>query len=353
MCGMMSMKKDDKVTKESVMSDIVKTALLRGTMKLPDGKKLKCDIALREFRFKDGIYDVVGYNKQENTVYIIECKLGTNVTSIGQAFGQIISYKSLLVERGYDFLTRFYKKYNEDVIKTKGYQKIQLEDWMKIINKKTINFRFFVALKEESKKLWNEIIAIKNNINFKIGLLMVTKIGVCTPRFWINEEVNKKLAENDIIKVPILKKYAKKFDFLEALEEKLKEKLPTQYSGFKSYKATTSYKQFKLYPNTHYEVAFTKGKQVEIGLHVEANKEITENLFIYLLKKENQIKSILGKNVKIEKWGRGWATGKGAYWARVFERIPREDLDENFLEKVSERLKEYIMNLQPILEQSE
>ncbi len=343
------MEKEDKVTTETIMSDKVKTALLSGTMKLPTGKKLRCDIALREFNFKGGIYDVVGYNKQENTMYIVECKLGTNLTSIGQAFGQILAYKSILTERGYEFLSRFYKKYLEDVIKTKGYLKIQLEDWERIIDRKTMNFRFFVAVKEQARKLYREILAIKKDMGFKIGTLMVTKDGICTPRFWIKKDVDNMLVENDSIAISLIKKYTKKTEFLEAIEKKLRTLLSEKYSNFTS-KTWDGIKQFKLFPNTHYEVWMTR-KQVEIALHIEAGKDKTEEIFSFLLSSKNQIKSSLGKHVKIEKWGKGWTTGKGSFWARVYERILRKDLDENFLNEVSQRMKEYIENLQPLLEE--
>lgn len=345
------MKVIDKITTEALMADKVRNALLSGQMKSPDGRKVRCDIALREFEFKGGKYDVVGYDKRENTMYIVECKLGDNLTSIGHAFGQILSYKSILAENGYEFLMKFYKKYSEDA-KTKGYLKISLEDWMQILNKRKMNFRFFVAIKEQAKKLNKEVLMIKDNINFKVGILMVTRTGICTPQFWINKEIDKKLAESDKIEVPLVKKYTKRLDFLEAIEEKLKDMLPPEYQDFKSYKSKGYYKQFKLYPNTHYEIRFTSDKQVEIGLHIESNKEKTEKFFSFLLGKEKQIKSSLGTGVKIEKWGRGWTERKGAYWARVFELTPQKGLDENFLIEISERLKEYILTLQPILKES-
>jgi len=341
--------KKDVITNEAIMSDKVKIALTSGLMKSLDGKRLKCDIALREFKFREGIYDVVGYNKQENTVYIVECKLGTNITSIGQAFGQILAYKSVLTGRGYEFLLRFYQKYNEDVIKRRGYLKIQLEDWIRILERKKMNFKFFVAVKEQARRMYKEIISIKSNMNFRIGTLMVTKDGVCTPRFWIKDEIDKKLAETDSIVISLVKKYGM-MSFLEAIEEKLNILLPDEYSKFKTYKATTNVKQFKLFPSTHYEIWVMKNK-IEIALHVEAGRKKTEKILSFLKSKEGEVKSSLGKHVKIEEWGKGWTTGKGSYWARVYERVARKDLNEDFLNEISERIKEYIEILQPLLKQ--
>lgn len=342
------MKKKDRVTNESFMSDKVKTALLSGMMKLPDDKKLRCDIALREFKFRKGIYDVIGYNKRENAMYIVECKLGTDIISIGHAFGQIIAYKSMLTGRGYEFLMRFHTRYHEDVIKTKGYLRIQLEDWMKIIKRKKMNFRFFVAVKEQARKVYREIISVKKDVNFKIGVLMVTKDGVCTPRFGKGNEIDSKLAENDNVVIPLIKKYTKA-SFLETLEEKVKETLRAKYPRLKSHRDPYVV-YFRLYPNTHYEVWVTR-TQIEIALHIEASRHRTEKVFSYLKQRERQVKSSLGTHVKIEKWGEGWTTGKGNYYARVYERVPRKDFDEDFLTKVIARIKEYVDALQPLLEQ--
>ena len=337
----------DKVTSESVMSDKVKSALTSGIMKLPDGKRLKCNVALREFKFRDNKYDVIGYNKEENTVYIVECKLGANITSIGHAFGQILAYKSVLMERGYEFLTRFYEKYHEDVIRNKGYLKIKLEDWIRMINKKKMNFRFFIVVKEQARKLHKEILLIKNSVNFKVGVLMVTKDGICTPHILWKKEIDDKIIKSDSIEISLIKKYTKD-SFLDAIEEKLRTKLSPKYLDFKT-KKDSNLLQFKLYPNTHYEILM-KRKKIEIGLHIEAGKRTTERIYSPLLVKEKEIKHALGKDVIFDgKWGKGWTTGKGTCWARVYEGVPNKALDEEFVDEISMRIKDYITVIQPIL----
>lgn len=143
------------ITSEKQMSDRVKNAILSGTIKLESGYRLKCDIAIREFSFKNCIFDVVGYNKQENITYIFECKLGTNITSIAQAFGQILGYKAILKESGRDFLSRFYQKYHEDIIKNRSLLRINLEDWIEIVSSQKMNFMFFVVFREGARNLQN------------------------------------------------------------------------------------------------------------------------------------------------------------------------------------------------------
>jgi hypothetical protein len=342
-------KKADKVTSEKIMSDKVKTAILRGIMKLPDGNKLKCDIAIREMGFRNCQFDVIGYNKIENTVYIFECKLGTNITSIGQAFGQILGYKSVLEERGYEFLNGFYQKYHEDVVKSKGWLKIKLEDWFRILSTKKIGFRFFVVLKSQSKELFREIMSIKRSIKPDVGVLSITEDGICTPHLVWKKEIDDTLINSGRIEIELIKKY-KREEFFDALERKLRLELPEKCCEFKTNSSkNTSYKYFGIYPGTHYEVGMKYRNMVEIGFHIETTKEKTSKLFALMNSNKPQLKR-LGKNIKIEKWGAGWTKDKGVSWARVYEKIPKEILDENFLTKASERIKEFVGLIQPILE---
>ncbi len=342
-------KKVDKVASEKIMSDKVKAAILSGIMKLPDNSRLKCDIAIREMGFRNCQFDVIGYNKNENAVYIFECKFGTKITSIGQAFGQILGYKSVLEERGYEFLNKFYQKYHEDIIKSKGWLKIELEDWFRILSTKKIGFRFFVVLKEQSKELFREIMSIKSDIKPKIGVLSITRDGVCTPHLVWKKEIDDKLINSEKIEIELIKKY-KRDEFFDALEQKLRIELPEKYRKFKTNSSkNTSFKYFGIYPGTHYEMAMKYRNMLEIGFHIETAKEKTSKVFALINSNESKLKR-LGKNIKIEKWGSGWTKGKGVYWARVYEEIPKEILDEKFLTKASERIKKFVDTIQPILE---
>ena len=343
-------KKFDKVTSEKIMSDKVKTAILSGTMKLPNEQKLKCDIAIREASFRNCIFDVIGYNKNENTIYIFECKLGTNITSISQAFGQVLGYRSVLKGKGYEFLTRFYEKYHEDIIKNKGYLKIKLEDWFRILNKRRMDFRFFVVLKEQSKEFIKEIISLREDIKPKIGVLTVTKDGICTPHLLWKKEIDDELITSDKVEISLIKKYRRE-EFFDAVEETLRTQLPEKYVDFRTNSSrNTSYKYFGIYPATHYEVAMKSRSRVEISFHIEAAKEKTLELFGLMNANRSKLEK-LGKNIRIEKWGGGWTKGEGTYWARVYDEIPKETFDEEFLVKVCKRIKEFVNVIQPVLEQ--
>jgi len=342
-------KTSEKITSEKIMSDKVQAAVLSGIMKLPGGNKLKCDIAIREMGFKSCIYDVIGYNKQENTIFIFECKLGTNITSIGQAFGQILGYKAILKESGYEFLLRFYEKYHEHVIKSKSWLKIKLEDWIEIVNTKKMNFKFFVVFREQAKEMANEIIEIKNDQKFRIGVLSITKGGMCTPHLTWKKDIDDEIVKSDKIEINLIKKYSSK-NFLEELDRKLKKDLSKKYPNFKS-SIWGNVFQIRLFPHTHYEVWLTKGNRIAIGMHIETDRKTTEKIYNVLVSNKKDIKRKLGKDIIFDgKWGKGWATGKGSFWARIYEESARKKFDENYLKDISERLKEYVEAIQPVLE---
>lgn len=71
----------------------------------PVAKFFKNKLRLRsrsEFRG----YDVIGYNKEERTFYLVECKIGGNITKLGQAYGQILAYISKIYDNGYEFIKK-------------------------------------------------------------------------------------------------------------------------------------------------------------------------------------------------------------------------------------------------------
>lgn len=193
------------------------------------------------------------------------------------------------------------------------------------------------------------MLSIKNDHKFYIGVLSINKNGMCTPQLTSKKEINERLAKSDIIEINLTKKY-KGREFLEELERKLRKDFLTRYRNART-SIWGSYLQIRLFPNTHYEVYFSRNKKIGIGLHIEAGKNITERIFASLEKKENEIKKILGKDIFFDgRWGKGWTTGNGSYWARIYEEMERKKLDEQFAKEVLERIKLYIETIQPQLE---
>lgn len=246
---------------------------------------------------------------------------------------------------------RFYEKYHEEIIKNKGWLKIKLEDWIEIVNTKKMNFKFFTVFREQAKELANEIIEIKGDQKFRIGVLSITKNGMCTPHLTWKKEVDDKLIKSDKIEINLIKKFTAR-GFLEELQRKLNRDLSRKFPNLKS-SIWGNYLQVRLFPHTHYEVWLAKGNRITVGLHIETDRKNTERIYSNLISKKREIKRKLVKDIIFDgKWGKGWTTGKGSYWARVYEESERKKFDENFVKEVSERTKDYIEAIQPHLEQS-
>jgi len=97
-----------KIEKEDDISISVANFLQRGKAFLGDKKtRIRCSVALREFKFSNSKFDVVGFSDKEGVFYVVECKYGSSPVAIGHAFGQILIYKCIIEESGYEFLEKF------------------------------------------------------------------------------------------------------------------------------------------------------------------------------------------------------------------------------------------------------
>ena len=95
----------------------------------------------------------------------------------------------------------------------------------------------------------------------------------------------------------------------------------------------------------HYEVWFHRRiERLEVGLHFEADPETNRHLLEHF--EENLIvaKAEISERVEAEPWDRGWA--------RVYEMLPLEPLDERYAERVAEKLARFMTSLQPLLEET-
>ena len=92
----------------------------------------------------------------------------------------------------------------------------------------------------------------------------------------------------------------------------------------------------------HYEV-WVRGRLhvVEVGLHFETDDLTNARLLAAFRARARQVKRALGDGARIEEWDRGWA--------RVWEPISLETLDEELRERVSARLSAYMRALEPIV----
>jgi hypothetical protein len=92
----------------------------------------------------------------------------------------------------------------------------------------------------------------------------------------------------------------------------------------------------------HYECGvYLRRKVVELGLHFESDA-FTNQLLLGAIRV--RAKTITNKlpAARIEAWDKGWA--------RIWEPIPLETLDEPFSDRITKTLAKYVRVLEPILE---
>lgn len=264
--------------------------------------------------------DVVGYDKKKRTFYIVECKLGKNITKQGQAFGQILTYASLIRNDGINFVKEVHDK-----LKWLSY-----EDIAEIERKKFAPTKFYVALRKkdaDTKRHADFFNWIGNQLkDIKVGVLLV------------NGQKCEELIKSTAFSIPLERRYTRE-EFFEKIKKGIRQTWPdvrVRRYGLRNL-------QFSfVHVGIHYEVWLKRSKKIEVGLHIEVDDaERTNRIMKYL--DEQQIRKEIPE-IKIQKkWGKTWA--------RIYREIDwaEPDLDEELLNSVRDALEKFIRVLEPLL----
>ena len=95
-------------------------------------------------------------------------------------------------------------------------------------------------------------------------------------------------------------------------------------------------------PDFHYEAWHHTGDgRLEIGLHFEGSGAENQAAFDFFRAQMIGIKADL-PNAELEPWDRGWS--------RLYETLPAAQLDDGVLDAAVQRMSDYIVTLQPLLE---
>jgi hypothetical protein len=95
-------------------------------------------------------------------------------------------------------------------------------------------------------------------------------------------------------------------------------------------------------PEFHYEAWHHTGDgRLEIGLHFEGSREANQAAFEFFRGRMIEIKAHL-PYAELEPWDRGWS--------RLYETLPATQLDDRALDAAVERMVDYIVALQPLLD---
>ncbi len=96
-------------------------------------------------------------------------------------------------------------------------------------------------------------------------------------------------------------------------------------------------------PETHYEAWHHRAQsRLEVGLHFEGSRELNRAGLDFFRAHIVEVKGGL-PNAELEPWDRGWT--------RLYETFPALLLDHRALEGTARRVAEYVITLQPLLDQ--
>jgi hypothetical protein len=130
--------------------------------------------------------------------------------------------------------------------------------------------------------------------------------------------------------------------FQVSLVEKTKKQLPRSLKNFEARSFFSIVKLSYRNPKLHYEV-WVRGQErlIEMGLHLEADKETNDALLAYFHSHSLEIHHQLGPRVEIEQWTNSWS--------RVHQVVAYQSLDEKLVDKLAKELARMITVLQPLL----
>ncbi len=132
-------------------------------------------------------------------------------------------------------------------------------------------------------------------------------------------------------------------EFLHLTAETTRSHLPARRRNFQTRTFYTFIQLYYTKRGIHYEVQVRgQARQIEVGLHFEADRETNSALLRYFSDHIFEVKDTLGTQVEAEQWT--------ASWTRIHELMPYSTLDEATAFAVAERLAQMIETLQPMLE---
>ncbi len=134
-------------------------------------------------------------------------------------------------------------------------------------------------------------------------------------------------------------------EFLHLTAETTRSHLTARQRGFQTRTFYTFIQLSYAKRGIHYEVQVRgQARQIEVGLHFEADRETNSALLAYVCDHIFEIKDALGPQVEAEQWT--------ASWTRVHELLPYTTLDEATAQAAAERMAKMIETLQPLLERA-
>jgi hypothetical protein len=133
-------------------------------------------------------------------------------------------------------------------------------------------------------------------------------------------------------------------DFFTGLRKGLKPRLPPAMRDFRTSRGRG--RLMKLHfgdPAFHFEAWHHTGAgRLEVGLHFEGPAAENQAAFEFFRARMVEVKASLPR-AELEPWDRGWS--------RLYETLPAARLDEEVLRQSVDCLAQYVVTLQPLLEE--
>jgi hypothetical protein len=176
---------------------------------------------------------------------------------MGKAFGQILAYMSIISNNAEEFLKKIHDKTNWF---TWDYVK-------EMLCVKRVPIKFYVAFRKEN---------VKGNLEFMKWLennVLSKKIGIIL----VENKKCEKVVEAERIDIIVKKRYNSFKEFFIELKERIQkeEEVIGKIKGFKI--KGNHLKFYYVHSGLHFEIWLKKRKkEIETGLHLEANKKEAE-----------------------------------------------------------------------------
>jgi hypothetical protein len=130
---------------------------------------------------------------------------------------------------------------------------------------------------------------------------------------------------------------------MRTLPEAIRPRLPKPLRDFQTAGRSWLVQFYYKDPRLHYEIwnLGPRRGRLEIGLHFESrDRELNARLLDGMLAHLFEIKAELGPSFEAEPWDKGWT--------KVYEAIPLEPFNKEYLERVAARMAQVVGVLEPI-----
>ncbi len=281
---------------------------------------------LLEFSFKKCRFDVLGYDKEQRVLYLVECKSGKGSRRFGSTFGQILPYIWVISNDGRSFL-------REALDRSHWFGLDEISDMLK---KRVVPIRFFVAFEKKYIQEHEDL------LEWVHGDFLTKRVGILL----VDEKKCQEHMPAEIVNIPLRRILTPK-EFVEQLRREASEDEALRDAKCRVLERGIAIWYF-IRQDLHFEVGVRRRKPaIWVGLHLEDGRRRNLRIFRKLKKREKEIRRAIPEIV-IERWGKNWS--------RAYETIDwtgdTTALGE-LLEVVHEKLVKHVSTLKPILDSIE